>query len=99
MVIKKFYGYIHLTKLGYQASFSFSNAVGHPSVKGNDMPKKDKKVGKEKIIVKKKIFCPICGNAAIRPVKKKFKCLNCKALFSKPRKTKIKLRRTPRYIG
>jgi len=40
----------------------------------------------EKIIVKEKIFCPICGSAAIRPVKGKFRCLNCKALFSNPKK-------------
>ena len=50
-------------------------------------------------IIKMKIFCPICGSAAIRPVKDKFRCLNCKALFSKPEKTKIELRKRPRYIG
>jgi len=53
----------------------------------------------EKIIVKEKLFCPICGSAAIRPFKDKFRCLNCKALFSKPGKTKIELNEKPRYIG
>jgi len=61
--------------------------------------KNDLKKGNEKIIVKEKFFCPICGSAAIRPVKTGFRCLNCKALFSKPKKTKIKLRERPRYIG
>lgn len=53
-----------------------------------------------KFIVKEKIFCPICGSSCIRPrVDRKFRCLNCKALFSRPKKTKIKLRERPRYIG
>ena len=67
-------------------------------MKGKDMSKKHE-MNKEKIIVKEKLFCPVCGNAAIRPIKKKFRCLNCKALFSKPKKTKIELRERPRYIG
>lgn len=52
---------------------------------------------KDKIV--EKIFCPICGSTAIRPVKEKFRCLNCKAIFSKPKKTKIELEETPSYIG
>jgi len=63
------------------------------------MLKKDKEKNTEKIIVKEKLFCPVCGSAAIRPTKKGFRCLNCKALFSKPKKTKIELRKRPRYIG
>ena len=62
------------------------------------MPKSKKRSNKE-VIVRKKIFCPICGSTAIRPIKRRFKCLNCKALFSKPKKAKIKLRKRPRYIG
>jgi len=61
--------------------------------------KEVKKSNNGKFIVKEKLFCPICGSAAIRPVKGGFRCLNCKALFSKPKKTKIKLRKRPRYIG
>jgi ribosomal protein L37AE/L43A len=60
---------------------------------------KKHEMNKRKIILKEKFFCPVCGSAAIRPNKKGFKCLNCKALFSKPKKTKIELRKTPRYIG
>lgn len=63
------------------------------------MAKKDNERNTGKIIVKEKFFCPVCGSAAIRQVKKKFRCLNCKALFSKPKKTKIELRKRPRYIG
>ena len=58
-----------------------------------------KKKDNEKIIIKEKKFCPVCGSAAIRPIKDKFRCLNCKALFSEPKKTKIELRKRPRYIG
>lgn len=53
----------------------------------------------KKMVVREKLFCPICGSAAIRPIKRRFRCLNCKALFSKPKRTKIKLRKKPRYIG
>jgi len=53
----------------------------------------------KKMVVREKLFCPICGSAAIRPFKGKFRCLNCKAIFSKPKKTKIELRKKPRYIG
>jgi len=53
----------------------------------------------KKTIIREKLFCPICGSAAIRPVKRRFRCLNCKAIFSKPKKTKIELRKKPRYIG
>jgi len=60
---------------------------------------KTKKLNKEEVKVKEKFFCPICGSAAIRPVKGKYKCLNCKALFSNPKKTKIEVRERPRYIG
>ena len=64
------------------------------------MSKNEKiKKNNKKIVVKEKLFCPVCGSAAIRPTKNKYRCLNCKALFSKPEKTKIELRETPRYIG
>jgi len=52
------------------------------------MPKKENNKSNKEVIVRKKIFCPICGSAAIRPVKRRFRCLNCKARFSKPKKTK-----------
>lgn len=52
-----------------------------------------------KRVAKKKIFCPVCGSTAIRPIKDIFRCLNCKARFSKPKKTVVKLRKKPRYIG
>lgn len=64
------------------------------------MPKKKRMLNKEEMIVKLKIFCPICGSAAIRPsIKKKFRCLNCKAIFYEPKRTQIKIRKRPRYIG
>jgi len=60
---------------------------------------KSKKENKKKIIVEKK-FCPICGSDRIRRrVNGRYKCLLCKALFARPKKTKIELRKKPRYIG
>ena len=56
---------------------------------------------KKKKIVEKR-FCPICGSDRLRKLKNgKYKCLLCKAYIpkSKLKKTKIELRRTPRYIG
>lgn len=64
------------------------------------MPKKElKKNDNEIMLVKQIIFCPLCGCAAIRPIKDKFRCLNCKAMFSQPKKTTIEIRKKPRYIG
>lgn len=60
------------------------------------MPKEEER--KRKIV--EKFFCPICGSAAIKPLEEgKFICENCGAIFSKPKKTKIELEETPRYIG
>ena len=60
---------------------------------------KNKKDNK-KTIVKEKLFCPICGSDKIRKISiGRYSCLNCRAIFSFPRKTKIKLRKKPRYIG
>jgi len=59
-----------------------------------------KKRNDKKIIIKEKLFCPLCGSDRIRRlVSGKYKCLLCKVYFSKPKKTKIKLRKRPRYIG
>ena len=58
-----------------------------------------KKMKNNKKIIKKKFFCPICGSTAIKPVKGKFRCLNCKVTFSKPKETDLELRKRPRYIG
>ncbi|MFH1623191.1 MAG: hypothetical protein ABIA12_01585 [Candidatus Aenigmatarchaeota archaeon] len=54
---------------------------------------------KNKTINVRKIFCPVCGSTAIRPVPRGFRCLNCKARLEKPESTWIKIRKTPRYIG
>jgi ribosomal protein L37AE/L43A len=62
---------------------------------------KAKKRGNKKIIVKK-LFCPLCGSDRLRRlINGKYKCLLCKAYFSKSKlkKAKIKLRKKPRYIG
>ena len=63
------------------------------------MRKKEIENRKNEKIVKKKYFCPVCGSTAIRPVKGRFKCLNCKATFSEPKETEVELRKRPRYIG
>jgi len=55
---------------------------------------------KENKITVEKQFCPICGSDHIRKRSNgRYKCLLCKALFAKPKKTKLKLRKRPRYIG
>jgi protein-arginine kinase activator protein McsA len=62
------------------------------------MARKNKK--NNKMGVKRKIFCPICGSTLIKLTNKgRFKCLNCKALFYRPKIAKIKIRKKPRYIG
>ena len=58
-----------------------------------------KKRKENKLIVEKR-FCPICGSDRIRRrSNRRYRCLLCKALFAKPKKTKLKLRKRPRYIG
>jgi len=62
---------------------------------------KNKKSNRKNIIIKK-IFCPLCGSDRLRKlINGKYKCLLCKAYFSKSKlkKAKIKIRKRPRYIG
>jgi ribosomal protein L37AE/L43A len=63
------------------------------------MLRKTVKGAENKIIVEKK-FCPICGSDDIRKrANGRYRCLLCKALFAKPKKVELKLRKRPRYIG
>jgi ribosomal protein L37AE/L43A len=56
----------------------------------------------KKTIIREKFFCPLCGSDRLRRlINGKYKCLLCKAFFSKSKlkKAKIKLRKKPRYIS
>ena len=67
------------------------------TVKNDTM--KSKRENNKKIVVEKR-FCPICGSDRIRKRRNgRYRCLLCKALFARPKKTKLKLRKRPRYIG
>lgn len=60
------------------------------------IPKRLSRKGKTSGLKK---FCPACGSTHIKKSQRGYVCMNCGAIFSKPRETVVKLRKSPRYIG
>jgi len=62
------------------------------------MKKKPDSDGAESIEHERKV-CPICGSGNIEQQDGGYFCNNCSSSFPRPKKTKIEIRKKPRYIG